>query len=739
MEAKSASKEQRREYVLSRHIGIMPIGPAHIIATHVLGRWRIIGGTRVMAELAQFETATAVEPHEDSAEFLALRRGLLVKRVDTDEEAWVRSAYARAAALADTNPVPALLLAAEEADDAACSAANSLVGMRLVASNHLATIAIGNREHVVTHPSGSPTHLAPDLWDLFERFRVGRAVAREERHAAHFLRSRGLLWPDTIAERDACLKAHGLVFDQMPDCAIITRANDLFRQIHRPYTVAHVDRRTRPKRVALIGPCLSQQFAECLEYHAFSLGWSIETVGMLEPERQLAGIEFDLVVLNAAQFVAYLVQYAGQERWDDCELLVDRIVDAVVSRVRETRDLTAAPIAVAAVHPPALGVFVPGSRETYRLEAMFARINLMLADRFDAREGIYMLDEIDAREQLQSGLYWDDRYNAAAHRAPMSGWNWAVLKPDHSDGRRPNDMDHDVPPARPDQSDPAGPMTLAILELMARLSPRSPVDTVIFEPRGLLWPPRPKPVDLDRAAHRNFQVDVEDYWFAGVAEALAAIARRGVRLVCLTDADPDDLARGIAVAADTDTFLGREHISEVHCTGDKDAVIDRLLARRAAQNPMLWIDFTRNESRPRQGLIVFPLSSRWQLREQLLRAPELAKPLPLNTTVENLADRAPANITAEVTRQCVRDAIRRSLMAETNCPAEELEDVEHFADLGLNSLSIMRVILGTEKMLGCRIESWDRISTRLWEVGALEQVLVAALTAAQTREAADES
>ena len=44
----------------------------------------------------------------------------------------------------------------------------------------------------------------------------------------------------------------------------------------------------------------------------------------------------------------------------------------------------------------------------------------MLADRFDAREGIYMLDEIDAREQLQSGLYWDDRYNAAAHRAPMS-------------------------------------------------------------------------------------------------------------------------------------------------------------------------------------------------------------------------------------------------------------------------------------------------------------------------------
>ena len=51
----------------------------------------------------------------------------------------------------------------------------------------------------------------------------------------------------------------------------------------------------------------------------------------------------------------------------------------------------------------------------------------------------------------------------------------------------------------------------------------------------------------------------------------------------------------------------------------------------------------------------------------------------------------------------------------------------------------MRVILGTEKMLGCRIESWDRISTRLWEIGALEQVLVAALTATQTREAADES
>ena len=100
---------------------------------------------------------------------------------------------------------------------------------------------------------------------------------------------------------------------------------------------------------------------------------------MLEPERQLARNRVRPGRAQRRTVRRLSVQYAGQERWDDCELLVDRIVDAVVSRVRETRDLTAAPIAVAAVHPPALGVFVPGSRETYRLEAMFAR------DQLDAR------------------------------------------------------------------------------------------------------------------------------------------------------------------------------------------------------------------------------------------------------------------------------------------------------------------------------------------------------------------
>jgi hypothetical protein len=361
---------------------------------------------------------------------------------------------------------------------------------------------------------------------------------------------------------------------------------------------------------------------------------------------------------------------------------------------------------------------------------MFARVNLELARTISAVGGAYMIDELDARERSSPGIYWDDRYNCAAHRAPLSSWNWVVLKPGRTDEPPPRDADRLTPPARADQSDPAGAMALAVLELMVRLVRPRRMDTIVFEPRGLLWPARRGPNDLERAAQRNFLVDVEDYWFAGVAEALNAVARRGIRLICLTDENLADLKRGVAATPGTDTLLCREALAEIHSTPRKHEFVEDLLKRdREPGACALWIDFTLADARARDGLVVLPETARWQLRELLLRAPELAPPLAGPGVSDDRAMAPAAEWLHDEAglRGRVREAIRLALAAEAKCSPEDLESVVDLADIGLDSLSVARVLMSIEERLETRIDSWERIGAALYEVRTLEEVFLAAL------------
>jgi acyl carrier protein len=150
----------------------------------------------------------------------------------------------------------------------------------------------------------------------------------------------------------------------------------------------------------------------------------------------------------------------------------------------------------------------------------------------------------------------------------------------------------------------------------------------------------------------------------------------------------------------------------------------------------LLIDFTREHAQ-RKGLIVYPRALRWELRERLLRAPELAAPLdpPARTASDGREPRpAQADGSEAVWLEQARTAILHALAVETGRPGGEIEGVEELADLGLDSLSIARVLLRIEEALGCEIASWERAGTRLFEVRALEAALVGALRTKAVRE-----
>lgn len=704
--------------VVSPHVGIARLGEAHGVVAHVLGRKRLIASATHLVELERLKAAGPLYALPRTAYTEALRAAGILQALGNDETGRIRAAYRRASRLARKALRPIGLVAAPEVGEAAEAGYFRL-------SCALAVAFLEEGDVLATHPCMPPTHLDAGLWEVALRFAVGRVATGEERHVAAFLQRRGLLWRSSEDEERACLAAFGLTADDLPELHLTDRAGDAFRQIHRPYTTALVDRAAAHKRVVLIGPCMAQQFAECLEHHGYTRGWAIEAVGLREPDASLTGLAPELIVMNAAQFVPYVVQFASRGQWDACDRLISRVVEAIEERLDAIRIHSTAPIAIAAAHPPALGVFPAGSHDGFRLRWLFAEINLAVARLADGRDSVRMLDEADARERLGLGTYWDDIINASAHRAPLSSWNWVLLKPGRSDGAADPAL---APAPDPGGADPALAMAQAVLDHMARLTCR-PIRTVIFEPRGLLWPAAPTARDLDQAAQRGFLVDVEDYWYAGNAEALAALSARGVRLIGVSDMPPDALDRGFGQASTTDILLGRAEIEDLVSTDDKAAVVGALAG--SGEDPtsvILVIDLvTPPVGIP--GVIALGPERRWDLREILLRSPELEdwRRLPSGERPASNSVAVRIHSAGSHHAQQVVEALWRALEKETGLGIDAIADTEHLADLGLDSLSFRRLLTDLEARLDVTLESWERGNADLLDVALLRQTLEAAL------------
>ena len=712
-------------FVLSPYTTRLRLGSSHVIITHLLGRHRIICSLDLAGILDRIGNG---DGHIDARTVSMLRRANILQVKGNEECEWIRSAYARAEALAEIYPTP-LLPPLGQTEQRSLNA-----GTFLITSASLATFALSDRCVVATHPSRPPLYMSADFWLFARSFADGRPVRSGEERKCAFLKEKGILWGAPVEEEQACINTYSLDPEFFPDLKIVECPDVLFRQIHRPYFPNHVDVPTTPAKVLLIGPCVTQQFSECLEYQGFPAGWFVKTTSFLEIDSRIADDTFDLVVLNAGQFVPYIVQFFNKRRWDDCRTLVDRAVEKIAQCIEQIRTYTSAPVALASANAPTLGTCPPGSGDAYRLAELFATLNVRLAELMRRYSKCFLLDEMDAKERLKIGTYWDDTINSSVHRAPISCWNWTYLKPGMTD-RPPNPKHHQpAPPIDCKQSDPAHAMTLVVLEALSKLYHRK-IDTLIFEPRGLLWPAQYRQSDLEQAANRSFLADVEDYWYSGIAEALFALSQRGVAVICLTDMSKNDLTQAVAPSSTDNMFLSMRDFHSIHFAEDKHVFISDFLSERGkSDHDILYIDFTQQDLMSKEGIYCIDETARWRLREILLRSPALAYPLfeesadgPTRTLASTTHRTSMTMLSVEEAAQAVSTAMKTILPRECGLSEQDLGDLEYFADAGIDSLSMLRILAAFEHELNICLESWERGNRSVLEISGMRTILVNAL------------
>jgi acyl carrier protein len=711
-----------RSLAISPHVGVLPLAASHLLLTHVLGRKRVIV-TRELLDASIFDPLAPERPTPllVSSVVAALRSANVLQPIGYDDAEQIRAAFRTANSLSDRDLGPVTLSPVGFGHDEETFGAYRLSGS-------LARIELDDASVLVTHPAGPPTHLESQFWEFARSFHRGRRVQPGEERACAFLCHRLILWPAESDEASVSAGELGFANSPMPELFVTNRAADAYRQIHKPYTRSHVEQPARRCRIMLIGPCMAQQFAECLEHQGYQHGYAFYIRALREPTAAIEAAAPNAIVINANQFTSYLVQFAMRADWDACDQLVVDVVQAIAERLLTIRAYSAAPLLIAVAHAPSLGSFPPGSVEALRLRLLFDQVNLGLADRAGAFSPCRLIDEMDARERIGIPSYWDDWLNSSAHRAPTSSWNWIHVASDSTNpipARR-----YLAPTPRVAQCDPSLAMSLEIIRGIAEQD-CWPIATIVFEPRGLLWPLEPSSADLDRAARRSFLADVEDYCFAGLAEALAELARRGRRLVCLSDMPETALARGFSPLATADTLLSTDQVETFVSTRDKASIL-RSIAVDAPRGNVLWIDLT-TEARPAIDRVTTVTDMRTgYLRDILLRAPELTVPLAgPQIPIEQ------GNIAAESAlqaRHCVLAVFRDAVRAER--ADVDADTIEHLADLGFDSLSMLRLVLKMEEQLGVTLAAWDKSNTDLF----LVERLVAAFTSALRRrkqEAAD--
>ncbi|MDW3224217.1 MAG: acyl carrier protein [Paracoccaceae bacterium] len=643
------------------------------------------------------------------------------------EAGQIRQAYAEAASLAAREIELCSLSTLEPSEP-------SLPTGRLYLSRAITSLSLTNGNWLVTHAAGPVTQLDAGLWAYLQTFADGRSIDSTECHIWAFLFSRLLLCQS--AEQEQAAAAHRLRLDleMLPNLRLVTRPDDQYRQIHRPFTVARIDRPSAARRIALIGPCIAQQFAECLVFHGYAAGYAIDIHSIVAPEDDLGPNPPDLIVISAGQFVPYVVQFAARGAWTDAEALMARVVETIEGWLQQVRSKSPAPIAVVAAHPPALGIHAPGSADAFRLRDLFCRINLAVCEALETVPPAVLIDEIDARERLGIPRYWDDMINASAHRAPMSSWSWVPHRPDAaSPPERP-------PPPGAGQPDPALGVTMEILRILRRLDAPG-VHAIVFEPRGLLWPLDADDRGLARASMTNFLADVQDFRFAGISEALGTLWRRGHRLICLSDMDKADLQKGMPeTSARLDSLFSRDMIASTIVNRDKRDQISRIATAAGAQ-AVLWADITDVPDAEASNVVRLGRHELWRMREIILRAPELEPklPRPREDGPRNLTSKGenPGADPASYGKQQLAQVINTVISKEAGQAPPD--DLEHIADLGIDSLGLAQVIAAIEEALDVELESWERGSANLFEVTNLQALFQRALQRSQAQSSHDDA
>jgi acyl-CoA synthetase (AMP-forming)/AMP-acid ligase II/acyl carrier protein len=745
--------------VLSRLVGVLPLSDGRFVAAHILGRSRAVGDEAVASLLEWFSVphkagelcAPAGAPHDMLDQVIdQLRIASILRPAGHREHEQIQSFYRKQL----REPGPAMhadpftstshprWLSSEGGSAPAALAQMPDVDTTLVLSSALAVLSLDDHELLVTHPLHTPVHMTRELWGLakvFERpthiadalveFLAAGLSEQEALHVCACLRRWFLLWTSREAET---AQAHEIVGPANGSSLRVEYPTEgRWRQKFAPYTLQDVKRCHAAGSVALIGPCHLQLAGEALQVIAQRRGIFLDIIGMLDvADRRLHGARWSVVVLSATQFAASLYEALAAEDIHRAEYLALAIASRVDEAIDRIRQESSAPLLVTSISPPGLSPAGPESPFWHTSTAILARLNAEISARLARLGNAWLVDESRLAAESSPGIYWDDEFNALPHHSAVSSWSWLVMKPGVV-GQAAVD-ERPVPSST--QVDPAYVLGSAIVHAVERFYVENPVKLIVFEPNELLWRGRLEDRPLAYPTPPHFYADVEDYFYAGIHEALSVLRGRGMALACASSCPAADLHDRWKSSSTLKHIVRPEDLVAIEGGGSWPERLQALKRIPVDEAQVLVIAFPPPELRGFRGRIY--AGQPHALRRYLLRAPALnplgqveqvhTAPSPQGFHDRQVAVEAHSAILENEFHRVVAGLLRVSSAAVRQC-----KDLRF---LGLDSLGAVDLMCELEAHFGVSFEDHQMVEPVVYFPQPLLEALRDALQSkSQTR------
>lgn len=523
--------EPNRKYRLSPLLCQVIDGDGSVRINHLLGRVNLQLGQRWALFVSRFaEGATAIEAATDlgfntrqvSAAARILRRSGILQVPGNHEEERIRHAYRYRAPQPGDLEIPPVAQKAGAQREASCAVAG------YVQAPGTLPFRLSNDEFLVGRLHRPPVHVTAALW------RAGI-----EGHEDPELGTRA----HSHLVRLGILSLRGAIDDVMAlpvdEWRAVEQPVSQFRQIAEPYGL-DTPSPDALYRVHLVGPCQIQGIAEALEWQAARRGIEIRTTGGFAGTETVPAEPVDVVVVSAAQFGTRLLDHVALSELTEGERCLPEVMARTDAEICRIDAWHRGPIVILSPRPPGMSGTSVSGHGRQQLEGLFHNWADQLSQlaRHSATD-LRILSEDAIGRMEESRRLTDDAVTALHHHAPLASGNWVTLKPGVTD----DGVEPCIPVSVQAQPDAAGLLARALLRYLEAMFASDSIKLVILDPTDLIWPvgidlrPSPRPL-------RAF-ADVESYLYAGVAEALFALDRRGVKIACVAEAEENLLQQAL--------------------------------------------------------------------------------------------------------------------------------------------------------------------------------------------------
>lgn len=698
-------------FIASRLVGQIPVREKLFYLRHVLGKRIVIADEATLKLFHRYRLPRKAGTDANKKNFKLLIEANLIRMAGSYEKAWIEGASERANKMQEPlRAEPASLFSLIPFHNQSIIPNPSFViDEKLKLSECLAIAILNNGTVLITHPLYHPVYIAQDLWQFAQQFKDGNLLNPKHIWAADFLVRNKILWPEG---EEYCSAAREEIPQNAP--CLINHAGDRFFQFWRPYTLETVNRPATTMSLALIGPCLAQQHLECLRYMALANGIHLEAHSFLDLNSKLKTLECDVVFYHPGKLLPSLIQAAVLNDIDFCHEIALKIEVVLQKEIQQLLTLTQGLILIPLFTWPKVSSVAAGSQLDMEVRKIILRINTQLSLQTEQSPSLMLVDEEREYRLFNMPHYRDDIYTASTHNAPISSWTYSPSDPELQILDPKIETTSVCPPIPIGQTDPSLVLAMAIFRTLLYLHINVPIELIIFEPNELLWRGSLIEDNIMTIMRGILLMSVENYAHSGAHEALRGLAARGVDIGIVSSASTNALNLLLDEFEDYPYLIRRNTLKFMQCGPKNISTIREAIAiAEKKEERTLLIDFTMKAPEDFRGR-VFHQIDRWQLKRYLVTAPELAGKT-YHRSTKQIEKQAVLNGNGTSTEVNLATIIDQLLVSDFNVAPSEVAAIEYFADVGIDSLGIMRLIAKLEKQLNLPLPSWEKLVDGQWQ------------------------